>query len=518
VNLNRFTRILRRSLAAQRHRTHSHRPLLEWAQACLPQHTEKPFSRLHRWLADELDHATEKRGRKINLVGPRGAAKSTIATLCYLLQRACEGDEPYIWLISDTKGQAQTHLENCRHELQQNQRLHELYGASRLARRGQWTEERLQLANGTTIEAYGTGQRLRGRRRGAQRPTLIICDDIQNDSHATSTTQRLNSRTWFNGTLLKAGRANTNIVNVGTALHREAIAMELHQTAGWRSRIFRAIETWPIRMDLWDQWANIYNQPEDPAATEKADAFYLAHQSAMHAGAEILWPEEETLYRLMKMRVEEGETAFEREKQSSPIDPDRCEWPETYFADHVWYSDDKPHILLTAIALDASKGRRDREGDWSAYVIAQLATNGLIYVNAEMVRESAPALVARGVRLYHQWRPNAFGVETINFQELFVNEFQRQFAESGIFHDIVTPLEDQTPKQVRIRRIGPYLAQKRLRFHRRHDDARRLVEQLREFPIADHDDGPDALEMALRMLTMLTSTSAQKTTRMILKS
>jgi hypothetical protein len=26
-----------------------------------------------------------------------------------------------------------------------------------------------------------------------------------------------------------------------------------------------------------------------------------------------------------------------------------------------------------------------------------------------------------------------------------------------------------------------------------------LVEQLQEFPIGDHDDGPDALEMAIRL-------------------
>ncbi len=30
-----------------------------------------------------------------------------------------------------------------------------------------------------------------------------------------------------------------------------------------------------------------------------------------------------------------------------------------------------------------------------------------------------------------------------------------------------------------------------------------LLHQLQEFPIADHDDGPDALEMALRLATEL---------------
>jgi hypothetical protein len=38
-----------------------------------------------------------------------------------------------------------------------------------------------------------------------------------------------------------------------------------------------------------------------------------------------------------------------------------------------------------------------------------------------------------------------------------------------------------------------------LRFRDISPSTRLLVEQLQEFPIADHDDGPDALEMALRL-------------------
>ena len=57
----------------------------------------------------------------------------------------------------------------------------------------------------------------------------------------------------------------------------------------------------------------------------------------MDAGAVVLWPEEEDLYTLMQMRVESGRTAFEREKQGSPVDPELCEWPESYFDDHIWF-------------------------------------------------------------------------------------------------------------------------------------------------------------------------------------
>jgi len=55
-------------------------------------------------------------------------------------------------------------------------------------------------------------------------------------------------------------------------------------------------------------------------------------------------------------------------------------------------------------------------------------------------------------------------------------------------------------KPLRIRRLGPALARRRISFNAGSWGARELVNQLRDFPIGDHDDGPDALEMAFRLL------------------
>jgi hypothetical protein len=67
----------------------------------------------------------------------------------------------------------------------------------------------------------------------------------------------------------------------------------------------------------------------------------------------------------------------------------------------------------------------------------------------------------------------------------------------GSFRSV--PIENHTSRQVRIRRLGSYRASHRLRFKANNPTTRLLVEQLQESPLADHDDGPDALEMALRL-------------------
>jgi hypothetical protein len=188
--------------------------LLDWAGKYLPEHFTHPPSAMHIWLAAQLDAVGDRRGAKINLIGPRGSAKSTVATLAYLLQMAALGREKYIWIVSDTAPQACAHLENVALELTHNDRLIEAYG---LEKGNPWRQNRIVLSGGVTLEALSTGQRIRGRRRHASRPTLIVADDLQNERDIESPVRRRKSRDWFYGALLPAGTPGTNVIHLATA-------------------------------------------------------------------------------------------------------------------------------------------------------------------------------------------------------------------------------------------------------------------------------------------------------------
>ena len=479
-----------------------HAGLLAWANKYLPEHFTKPCSAMHQWLGRHLDKMTQVRGAKLNVLGPRGGAKSTIATLAFPLRAAVERVEPYVWIVSDTKHQACAHLENVKAELLDNPRLAEAFPQA-VGRGPVWRSGSIVLRNGAAIEAFGTGQRIRGRRRGAHRPALIICDDLQNDGHTRSAVQREYSREWFHGTLLKAGTTQTNVVNLATALHREALAMDLHETPGWVSRIFRSIERWPDNMTLWNRWEAIYTDTANSRHQQAARAFYEEHTDAMNAGAVVLWPEVEDLYTLMCMRAESGRSAFEREKQNSPINPELCEWPEQYFDEDIWFDTWPRNLVVKTLALDPSKGADARRGDYSALVAAGVDRQGIVYLEADLARRPTPQIVADGVELYQQFQPDVFGIEANQFQDLLAIEFDVEFRRQGMLAARPWPLENRTNKLVRIRRLGPYLAGRRLRFKDNSPGTRMLVEQLRQFPNADHDDGPDAAEMAIRLAAEL---------------
>ncbi len=457
---------------------------------------------MHRWMQDQLDPCRYQRGVKINIVGPRGHAKSTVGTLAYPLRAAVESLEPYIWIVSDTRHQATAHLDNLKAELTRNLALADKYPEA-VGRGSMWRSDAIVLRNGVKIEAVSTGQHIRGRRHGAQRPTMIVCDDLQNDAHISSAHQRDQSRNWFHGTLMKAGTKRTNVLHLATALHREALAIELHRTPGWCSEIFPAIRHWPEAVELWQQWETLYTNFDDTKRLDTAKAFFAAHQSEMESGAMVLWPEEEDLYTLMKMRIEGGKTTFEREKQGQPLNPQMCEWPEEYFDGDLWFDTWPRGLKIKTMALDPSKGSDASRGDYSALVMLGVDEQGLLYVEADLARRPTPRMVADGVALYRRFQPDAFAIESNQYQELlgreFINEYQRQ--------DMLAPdpwlIDNRVNKLVRIRRIGPYLSSRRLRFKASSPSTRLLVEQMRNFPLGDHDDGPDALEMAIRLAAEL---------------
>lgn len=472
--------------------------LLQWGREYLPNHFRLPPSRMHIWLSEQLEHFKTERGLKLNVLGPRGGAKSTIGTLALVLRSALEAREPYILIVSDTKHQAVAHLENIKTELRENPQIAADYPEAAASGRV-WRENAVRLANGTRIEAFGTGQRIRGRRSGEFRPTLIVCDDLQDDRHIESRLAREHSARWFHGMLMKGGTKRTNVVNLATALHREALALELHETPGWISRRFAAIERWPDNMPLWAEWEQIYADIERQDNLAAARAFFDEHRAAMEAGAELLWPEEEDLYTLMCMRVEQGRTAFEREKQNVPVNPEQCEWPEDYFGDWLWFDDWPRDAQVRVIALDPSKGSDARRGDYSAFVMLAVDRQGLLFIEADMARRPTPRIVSDGVELWRRFKPDVFGIENNQFQELLAGEFAAEFTRQRIYSVAPWGVENQVNKETRIRRLGPLLAARRLRFKSHSPATRMLVDQLREFPVADHDDGPDAAEMAIRL-------------------
>lgn len=494
-------RIGGRLAAGLRARARTKVDLTEWGMRFFPHYFTLEPSPKHRELGHKLKTWSRERGVRAAIEAPRDFAKSTYLTFLYALWSICEGTEQYIIILSDVHGQAVKHVKGIRFELENNTELADAYpnacGAGE-----EWTGASIVTRNGIRVEALGAGQKIRGRRQRQERPTLIVIDDAEGDEAAYSSSARTTIREWATKGVFKAGQPGTNILVAGTVIHRECLVAHCANLPGWRVMSFKAIITWPERMDLWEEWEKILqdNTKSEEDSDELALAFYRDHMQDMDLGAEVIWPHRESLYDLMYMRASEGRTAFESEKQNNPIDPSKCEWDPTLFeGQDLWFDDwPKGDLICATMALDPSKGKSDKSGDYQAIIMLGVDSKGVLYVDADIRRRNIRDMVETFVELGRGFRPDVAVVEEEQFQELLIPECEN----AAVRNRVVMPIEGintgKVPKKVRCRRLSTYITRRRIRYKRRSVGVRLLRQQLMDFPNGDHDDGPDALEMAVR--------------------
>lgn len=185
-----------------------------------------------------------------------------------------------------------------------------------------------------------------------------------------------------------------------------------------------------------------------------------------------------------------------------------AEFDGRWFHPGIWFDEWPGDIVLRCTALDPSKGRTDRVGDYSAFVMLGLDRTGTLWCDADLARRKVPDIIEAGLAIFRQFKPRAFAVETNAFQSLLGDEFMRAARKCGIPAFPAYGIPNYLPKPVRIRSLAPILAQGKIRF-KRSAGSELLVQQLRDWPQGKHDDGPDALEQGVRMMMELMGQHAE---------
>ncbi len=481
--------------------------LFEWGKWFLPHFLKKPPSRFHLELCADLERLRQRRGTRLARLAPRGSAKSTWGTLIHPLRCAVEGTEPFTMILSDTADQAGDFVTQIKAELEGNHRLAAAYPKA-CGVGPEWRAGRVRLLNGCLIEAKSRGGRIRGRRNRQDRPTLIIVDDCQGNRDIVSPIERKRGWDWMTREVIPAGEEDTtSYVSVGTALHREAVAVRLLTTAGWEGKVYRSVERGPDRADLWDEWTNHATNMADQDRDATARAFYEAHQAAMEAGGRGALARGPESVALMRRLAEIGRSAFDTEDQGNPNAVDGAEFPaELFDRPGIWFDEWPSYLVLRVQSLDPSKGTDSKSGDFQAHVLVGLDRFGDMWVEAALHHELIPLMVARAIDFAGNCgfgRLDSLAVEENGTLGMIAPEFQRQLVERQMILPVESVIQSQN-KIVRVRRLGVYFARNRIRF-RNTPHTRLLVDQLRDFPGGSHDDGPDALELAIRRLEILTT-------------
>lgn len=456
-----------------------------------------------------------ERGIKRADGAPRGYAKSTLVALIKPIHDLCYGLENFVVIISNTKPQATGKIRDIRNELLNNNLLVEYYGIQFL-NKNPGESQFIVDANGhqTMFMAAGSGTQIRGVRFNQHRPTKIILDDVEHSEEVFNEEIRNKHRNWFFEDVCKAGSKKTNIEFVGTVLHPKALLIDLCNNPAYESRqIHKSVISWSEREDLWDQWKQIMLDLEDDERESKADAFYEANKEEMLKGTKVLWSENESYLDLMKELLEIGRRAFMKEKQNAPLGADDAVFDRETFH---WYREVKEGLfieksqslipwkdLLPFGVMDPSTGqtkaKKGKLGDYTCLLTGYKDPHGRLLVHSDWTRRSSPTKYIQEVFEHHlRYGFEKFGVETNLYRNLLlpniVKERERQEQELGRklkipFYDI----ENTDNKEKRIYTLEPKVNHGWIVFNR--SLSGEFMSQIEEFPHADHDDCPDALEM-----------------------
>jgi len=330
------------------------------------------------------------------------------------------------------------------------------------------------------METAGIGGPLTG--KGAH--LLIIDDPIKNAQEAASEVKRETCWEWFHSTAMTRLEPGGSVIVNMTRWHREDLAGRLRAESDrpWGVLSFPAI------------------------ATES--------DSLGRVFGEALWPDRYPLHdlrspdgRLLRRGLETIRNGmplywWQALYQQNPTQGIGVEWPPEYFeGDDLWFRDWPRDMPLRVIALDPSKGRT-RHSDYSAFILMAWNETGHLWVEADLARRSPGKIVADGVELVRRFKPQALATEGNAWQDLLGAEFVRQLKAAGILDCEGLLVNNSVAKENRIRRLDPWFRQRAVSF-RDTPGTRILVDQLKNFPLGLHDDGPDAMEMALRSINFL---------------
>ena len=197
------------------------------------------------------------------------------------------------------------------------------------------------------------------------------------------------------------------------------------------------------------------------------------------------------------------------------------EWPREFFIGILCPEDHFPvpvnRSCVRMFSVDASKGKKAKEGDYSAIVCTcHTRDSDLIHVDSDIERRPPGKIIEdlfefTNHPLHRIKSGDLIGIETLQFQELFrdmIMMYAAKHPEYALSRYIdagnpIIPVEDTLPKHMRIRRLDKFIRARRFRFVESASNTLLLL-QLKQFngqtqKSGYHDDGPDALDMSMQL-------------------
>lgn len=433
------------------------------------------------WFHKEMWEYCCSPDRFVAIAAPRGHAKSTAISLCYVLAAVCFREHDYIWIISDTETQSIQFLQDIKGELLENEELRSLFQIRKILKDN---EKDIIFSMGpdshkVRITAKSTGSSVRGGKWNNKRPNLVVGDDLENDEIVLNIDRREKFRQWFFGAVLPALSDHGKIRIVGTILHFDSFLNRLMPPLKGEGSEFTVVE--PLR---------IYSTNTDrPWKT----VMYRAHPS-IDDFSSILWEDKFTIKRLKQIRatyLAQGfPEGYSQEFLNNPIDDSNAFFKREDFIE--MNEDDKLKIKEFYIAGDFAVSVNDR-ADYSVLVAGGLDDQGILHiVDVRRGRWDSKEIIDQLFSIYQRYKAHAFITEKGVIEKSLGPFIQDEMFRGNRPFLSIEAMAASTDKRTRARAIQGRMRAGGCRFDKQSSWYIEFEDELLKFDRGVHDDQVDA--------------------------
>ncbi|HOQ59083.1 MAG TPA: hypothetical protein PKZ08_00545 [Vicinamibacterales bacterium] len=444
-----------------------------WARTYLPHYFSAPSAPMHR-IADDL---VEERGIVNALKWGREMGKSVRYGIAKPLWWALKRDCRFVIFGARNEDDAIDKLDFVNQELKENARLRADYGAEITPRAGA-DEGGDWIACGVRFLARGIGQSCRGQLHGPYRPDVFIGDDLEDEKLARSSDREKELWTWLFtnvwGALSRSGSEARFILLLNT-FGRHSLAAKIAERAAEVDKAGRAV----MRLSVFPS----VNEAGDPA-----------------------WPERHSRAALDRAEVIIGSANFRREYRCIDGDENAKILPE-YIRTFSVAEFDRAGMMVR-VGVDSSSTEKETSDYKAVIVLARAPARRDVYCLSAWIRRATPQEMIRELyRVWDEYHPPFIAAEANGFQSWL--------------REMVRMREDLDRRATRIA-LRPWInsankADKLLSheglfqggccwFDPTQGDQKLLLSQWYSVGgTKDHDDGPDAWDIAWRQFPAVMS-------------
>jgi len=429
------------------------------------------------------NHLMNKELKQINIIAPRGHAKSSIVGGVFPLWHIMFDKGPkLIVLISRTQDHAVKLLGTIKDTLDYSQNFRQLFGYWGMNSARSWAKSEVELKDGTMIVCKGTGQQLRGIKHGNQRPTLIILDDPEDENNTKTAEAMEHNLRWLLQSAIPSLDPNKGrLAIIGTPIHQRCIVETLKEMSGWKNLLYKPnLDTNTALWEAWHPIAKLRQKKKELESINRVSVFYREYMCEVVGDEDQLFKESYIHYYEGKLIHDEEDNAFMKLTNLN----------------HKEIDEQRPVNVF--MGVDPASSTR-QTADYSTIVSVAIDNEGNRFVLPYYRKRATPMSLAEAIIEYFKlYKPEKVRIESVGYQEMLREYVRARCDEKGIFISGLEIKESpRNSKSSRLETMEPYFAQDKFYMRK---DMQELKDELLLYPRGKHDDLLDGLYYATKKM------------------